>query len=284
MTTAGDLDVLNPATGAVLHTLASGATGDEVALTPDGHDVFFERRAGCLDEIDEVPVAGGTPQPVSAGSHPAVSPDGSKLAYMREPAQLGANTPCVNDAADNAPGALALVIRSIPSGREQTLPMSPDQVAAGLPRFVDHVSWASDSRRVVLSFPTVQDNEGWSASVLDTASATYYTSGTTVAVTAAKGSYYREAVFTPGGDLFANVVCCAGLPAQVSSTVLEIVDPQNGKELHEVAIGFTNADHTSLAADASGQWLLYLSGNDLYVSQSGSRPSVLTSGLVAADW
>jgi hypothetical protein len=51
-----------------------------------------------------------------------------------------------------------------------------------------------------------------------------------------------------------------------------------------VAIGFTDRDHRSLDSDATGRWLLYLSGQDLYVSEDGRTPTRLASGLAAAAW
>jgi hypothetical protein len=40
----------------------------------------------------------------------------------------------------------------------------------------------------------------------------------------------------------------------------------------------------SLAANASGQWLLYIANHDLYVSHDGNRPSALSTGFIAATW
>jgi len=51
-----------------------------------------------------------------------------------------------------------------------------------------------------------------------------------------------------------------------------------------VAIGLTSQDHTSLAADRGGQWLLYLSGHDLFLSDEGGKAFALTTGLIAAVW
>lgn len=43
-------------------------------------------------------------------------------------------------------------------------------------------------------------------------------------------------------------------------------------------------DTTQAQASSDGQWLLYLAGSDLYVSQGGATPKQLTSGLIAAGW
>ncbi len=52
----------------------------------------------------------------------------------------------------------------------------------------------------------------------------------------------------------------------------------------QVAIGWRDRDHTSLDADPSGRWLLYLSGPDLFLSLDGAAPFKLTTGLAAAAW
>ena len=51
-----------------------------------------------------------------------------------------------------------------------------------------------------------------------------------------------------------------------------------------MATGFLDRDHSSLDVDPAGDWLLYLSGPDLFLSQAGNAPFKLTSGLIAAAW
>jgi len=97
------------------------------------------------------------------------------------------------------------------------------------------------------------------------------------------GSYYRDCVYLPDGNLFVNQVCCAGLPARVTSSLLLEVSP-SGQFVRQVGIGFKDRDHTSLSADPSGHWLLYLSGPDLFLSLDGAAPFKLTGALIAAAW
>ncbi len=47
-------------------------------------------------------------------------------------------------------------------------------------------------------------------------------------------------------------------------------------------MGFPTLAHTSLAVNRTGQWLLYLAGTSLYVSDNGATPRQLGSGLAAA--
>jgi hypothetical protein len=78
-------------------------------------------------------------------------------------------------------------------------------------------------------------------------------------------------------------VCCAGEPPTVSSTTLNEITPA-GALVQQVATGFTADDHTSLDADGTGAWILYLSGSTLYVSAGGARPAILATGFLAAAW
>jgi hypothetical protein len=96
-------------------------------------------------------------------------------------------------------------------------------------------------------------------------------------------SYYREGAFLPDGDMFVNRVCCSGWAVRDTSSLLWEISP-SGQLIRQVAIGFTNRDHSSLDADPSGRWLLYLSGQDLFLSKDGTAPFMLTSGLIAAAW
>ena len=282
VTTGGTLEALSPLTGAPSRVLASGATGDEVSVTPDGSMVYFEAAVGCMDQIERVPVAGGSAQVVATGSVPAVSPDGAELAYVRQP--LAGNPACQGQSF--SPSQYTLVVRNIASGAETTYPVAPQVASNGVPSPVDHLSWSADGRALLVSIEASQDNQGWQLSVIHPTTDEYYFSGSGVPVasTDAPSSYYREGVLMPNGDLFVDLVCCSGTPPQVSSDLLVEVDPSTGSVLHQVAVGITTNDHTSLETDASGHWLLYLSGNDLLVSEDGKRPTTLASGFVAAGW
>jgi hypothetical protein len=276
------LEVLDPSTGAVVRTLATGVAGDEVAVTPDHSTVYFDEQLGCSDQIEAIPVIGGNAIVIASGNHPAISPDGAHLAYVRQPVSTA-------DVCQNGQAAIAtdaLVVRKLSGGAETTYPMSPQLAASGLPLPIDHLSWAPDNRQLAVSLAAPEDNEGWQLTVLDTVTASFYTGGVPVPVVGsdADKAYYREGVFLPDGNLFVNRVCCSGLPVTVSSTLLVDVSASTGATLRQVAIGYTDRDHTSLGSDRSGQWLLYLSGTDLLVSQNGARPTTLASGFIATAW
>lgn len=58
----------------------------------------------------------------------------------------------------------------------------------------------------------------------------------------------------------------------------------SGGYLHQVALGYPTLEHTSLAASSTGQWLLYLAGTGLYVSENSATPAKRAGGLIAAAW
>ena len=283
VTADGALVVLDPSTGAVARTLvASGVVGDEIAVPRGGNTVYFAAARGCTDEIESVPLAGGTPALIAPGVLPAISPDGTRLAFARNPLYLPDG--CHPSFSTTA---FTLAVRTLGTGRQVVYPMAASNVPA-LPSPISHLSWAPDGTRLAVSIRETQDNEGWNIIIADTASAKYYLSGpgvTAVPLTGpqARSSYYREGVFMPDGSLFVNRVCCQGVPVRTTSSLMWEVGMSGGL-VHQVAIGLTSRVHASLDADATGHWLLYLSGTDLYVSRNGATPVLVASGLSAAAW
>jgi hypothetical protein len=278
VSTAGDVQSLDPSTGHPVATLASGATGDEVSLTPDRTRVYFETATGCFHLIRSVPVSGGAPDLVAAGSHPTVSPDGTRFAYTVEP--LGPGCP---SGPTNAATLYYVVVQPLPGGAPTVFSLPPSLVNASQTRTVNHLSWAPDSRRLAVSIEGGADNKQWNAFVMDTTTDNYYVSDAGVPVERGGGFYYRQAVFAPDGNLFANVVCCSGAKTPTTTIMTEV--DLTGKTVHQISSGLTDRDHTSLAANPGGHWVLYLAGSDLVASADGSTPIVVsTAGFLAADW
>jgi hypothetical protein len=285
VTSAGALVTLDSSTGVVEQTLVpSGVVGDEVSVAPNGL-VYFAVQNGCTSTIEDVPVGGGSVAVIGPGSVPAVSPDGTKLAYASQPSlTIG----CVPNSTDLT-ALYQVKIRTLSSGATISLPPVPAKQDSGLPEPIFHLSWATDSRHLAVSIGQVEDNEGYEVMLVDTSQAQYYLTGTGVANVPVTGSptpeqsYLREGVYMPNGDLFVSRACCGGDPPVNSSRLMWEVTT-SGVLVHQVAIGFANLDHTSLDVSSDGQWLLYLAGNDLYVSQGGETPKELTTGLVAAAW
>jgi hypothetical protein len=283
VTTAGALVTLNPATGVAEKTLvASGVMGDEISASSTGQ-VYFAVQNGCTSKIEEIPASGGTAAVLALGSLPAVSPDGTKLAYASQPSL---STQC-----ESQSNALItnynLKIRTLSNGSTVTLPMISGQ-GGGLPAPISHLSWANDNDHLAVSVASVQDNEGWGVYLADTAVAQAYLQSpgvTNLPVTGSDSqqSYLREGVYMPDGNLFVSRACCGGFPLNNTSRLMWEVNT-SGALVHQVAIGFVNLDHTSLDVSSDGNWLLYLAANDLYVSHGGATPSKLTTGLIAAAW
>ncbi|MGH3440681.1 MAG: hypothetical protein ACRDUY_01280 [Nitriliruptorales bacterium] len=127
---------LDPQTGEVLRTL-DGPTGEgwgAVSLTPDATTVFHEEMwTGCATRLWRTPLYGGEPELIGPGLRPAVSPDGSRLAYV-------GYEPCVPD--DHR-----LVLRDLETGAEQTWPL--DQRDDELAR-IESLSWAPGSRTIAV--------------------------------------------------------------------------------------------------------------------------------------
>lgn len=283
VTKAGALVVLGSRHGQVIRTLvAGGVRGDEISVSPDHGTVYFSVRHGCLGQIESVPVAGGPPTVIADGTVPAISPDGTRLAYATAPLQTMA---CAGNASDLTK-AYTLVIRTLSTGTQAVYPQLPAGQDTGLPAPISHLSWSPDGSTLAVSILSIQDNEGWDLILLNPATARDYLTGAgaqSVPAGAPRGSYWREGVYLPNGNLFVSRACCSGWPVHTKSRLMWVVSPA-GVMQHQVAIGFANLDHTSLSASGNGSWLLYLAGDILYISHNGNKPVQLTTGMIAAAW
>ena len=283
VTRDGALVVLGTRHGQVIRTLvASGVRGDEISVSPDHSTVYFSVRHGCLGQIESVPVAGGSPTVIADGTVPAISPDGTRLAYATAPLQTAA---CVPNASELTK-QYTLVIRTLSTSTQAVYPQLPAGQDTGLPAPISHLSWSPDGGTLAVSIASVQDNEGWNLILLNPATARDYLTGAgdqSVPAGDPQGTYWREGVYMPNGNLFVSRACCSGFPVHNKSRLMWVVNPA-GVMQHQVAIGFANLDHTSLSASGNGSWLLYLAGDILYVSHNGNKPVQLTTGMIAAAW
>jgi len=291
VTTTGAVVVLDPTDGhEVRRLVASGASGRAVQLTPDGRTVYYEKATGCRDQLWRVPVVGGVPALVTDGSVPAVSRDGTRLAYASQ-MLLDRSSACGDLSTVNVAAGSKVVVRDLAGGRVTSYLVPPDVAASGLPAPIGRLSWSVDGSRLAISVPSVQDNEGWALHELRLGQDKYYLPGSRAgSVPLGRGvranSYYEEGVYLPDGNMFVARACCEGIPESPSASVdMVIIDPASGATVKKVAIGRVDHTHTSLDADTTGRWLLYLSGTDLLVSQGGAKPVTLGTGaFVAADW
>jgi hypothetical protein len=285
VTTKGALVTLDPATGVIARTLVpSHVLGDEISVSATGM-VYFAVKDGCSSKVESIPVSGGTAAVLAVGSLPAVSPNGTKLAYADQPSLAVGCLP----SDPNLVPQYHLAIRTLSSGTTVSLPMVPSGQDSALPAPISHLSWSADNDHLAVSTLSVQDNEGWDLVIVDTSEAKYYLYGAGTADVEATGSpspqqsYLREGVFMPDGDLFVSSACCAGVPVRNTSRLMWEVTTA-GALVHQVAIGYPNLDHVSLDVSSDGNWLLYVAGNALYVSHGGATPREITSGLIAAAW
>src|SRR5215469_6407605 len=119
VTAAGALVTLNPATGVVEKTLVpTGVMGDEISVSSSGQ-VYFAVQNGCTSKIEEISASGGTAGVLTLGSLPAVSPDGTKLAYASQPVRSAA---CPVSSNDLLP-LYHLVVRTLSSGATDSVSM-----------------------------------------------------------------------------------------------------------------------------------------------------------------
>jgi hypothetical protein len=295
VTKAGALVTLNPTTGLVEQTLvpsgvASAADPGEVSVAPSGL-VFFVVPNHCGSTIEEVPTTGGQVTVIGPGSAPAVSSDGSKLAYASQPeSALGAECPTASADLDEW---VQLKIRTLSSGATETLAAVPAGQGTGLPHPISHLSWSADNSHLAVSITPAQDNDGWAVNIVDTSEAHYFVTGTGVVTLPMSGSpdplgtYLSEAVYMPDGDLFVSRACCQGWPPRSTASLMWEVST-SGAFVHQVAIGNPAYGHSSLDVTSDGHWLLYVANTEdaatLYVSQGGATPRALATGIFAAAW
>jgi len=286
VTTAGALVLLDPATGRVTRSVVpSGVLGDALAVSPDGKTIYYEVGTGCQHEIWQVRTADGARTRISAaGNAPALSPDGTRLAYATQYFIV----PDGDCYPDNATAGYQVVIVDLADHRSRKYPMPPQLAASGLPAPVSHLSWSPDGTRLAVSISAVQDNEGWRLAIMNPATDTSYfqdDESTEVALPGASPrAYYAEGVYLSDGHLFVARQCCDGYPPNTTNVDMLEIDPANGRQIRQISVGLTDRSHSSLDASLDGHWLLYLSGKDLEVARDGAKPSVLASGFLAAAW
>ncbi len=139
----GAVVLLAPDTGTVLRTLVGPSPvdtsgrhlGNPVAITASKTDAYIAY-GRLRSTIERVPLVGGTPTYVTDGMEPAVSPDGSMLAFFRlfPSTSLGLKVKTG-----------AVVVRDLATGSERTVDST-----AGF-TVVEGLSWSSDDTELAMS-------------------------------------------------------------------------------------------------------------------------------------
>lgn len=234
-----------------------------LALSSDEKSVYFDLHdnESCTPKIMRSSIAGGAPTFVVNGSTPSLSADGTTLAYVQ-------HVDCNHE---------QVVARSLSSGQERIITTETSSHIAS-------IAWSPDGSDVILDVREGDADKNRlviarieSPADLKTLSSVHIGVGQT-------GTVYEWPAYLPDGRLFVSERCCAILDVKRSASRLLTVNLRSADDVKVIAIGVASKSHTSTASDATGTHLLYLSGQDLMVSDNASRPSPIAYGLVGATW
>jgi hypothetical protein len=234
-----------------------------LALAKDQRSVYFDvnDNDSCQPKIMQASLTGGTATFVVNGSAPAVSNDGRSLAYVQ-------HLDCDKE---------QVVERVLATGEEHVIGRTDaSRIAA--------IAWSPDDSNVAIDLRydnasknrLVEVSSSGEGLVLDEADAIRPSN-------APDGTVFEWPSYLPDGRLFVSERCCVAGDGKPSSRLI-VVNPEKTSEQTVIAIGLVSKSHTANASDASGSHLLYLSGQDLMVSDDGKRPSPISYGLLGATW
>jgi len=238
----GAVELLSPGTGAVLRTLVGPSPVDAAGrhlqrpfgvTAADG--VAYVGYLGPSPVIESVALGGGTPHFVTDGLYPAVSHDGTELAFYRVTA--GAST-------------AAVAVRDLATGVDHAVYSSPDGPV------VEGLSWSTDDTQLVVSglfLPTAPLNlEGGPLNVVDgvqvldldqPVSATNPRFiGTPTALTADTPTWTDAQWLDSGGDIVVLSSRPAVSPCQTVPTQVLSVDPTTGQTTTLASVPFQISD------------------------------------------
>lgn len=257
--------------GEIRRTLVPHGTGaDGLALSPDGRTVFFSRFATeCASEIAQVSVEGGPVVPIGPGRAPAVSFDGTRLAYA-------ADADC--DGQDE------LVVRELDTGEEQRWPdLDPGAGDEGLPVALTRLSWSPDGRTVAYA---VQLEDGVGMQLHDVTKATTVTGNARrLQPPGAAGTVYRDPVYIATGEKpVISAIELQGYGVEACQGDVVSVDPATRTVTGRNHVGLLESHDWS-----TDEQLLWIS-----VAECGGAPSLyrliegepqlVADGIVAAVW
>jgi hypothetical protein len=282
----GTVVMLDGRDGHTLRTLAThaeAATGgfpylQGVSLSPDRRDVFYSLVGDCADAtIYRVPADGkAASEKMLTGVSPAVSPDGSKLAYA-------VATPGMDSGGiEERHCQNSVVVRDLSTGAERTwrYPDTPDYATALYQdAVISEIDWAPDSTRLAYTL----SYEGDSVSILDTEANTDLGQTVELVIPSGGGNSSHPAwQATTGllGVFNTRFECCfddnyTGPPRAL------LVDVERRLPTPLLPAG---RRVTALDFDASGAHLLFVDSGRLYRRSGTQAPAGLVTGITAADW
>ena len=136
----------NVGTGSDTQILPVGTAVYNLAFSPDGNYIYFERRGQGDPTLYRLPVLGGAIQTIveDIDSNPTFSPDGRQVAYAR------GNDPDIGtfellSANSDGSGETKLLSEKMPEGDNNAMPR--------------RISWSPDSKRIAMTYGNFGDGE-----------------------------------------------------------------------------------------------------------------------------
>lgn len=273
VTAQGAVVLVGTSDGRAARTLAPAGSADptrKAVRSPDGATVYFGDQAiDCgWSDLFEVPADGSRPpRAIAKGHAPAVSPDGTRLAYATADGCVGA-TLVVRDLATGAE-----VSWSVPDGRP------PHPFALG---GISAIDWAPDNRRVAF-----QMDEHGGVHVLDTLLPGLLTAAAPVEPRQQPAdTSLGLRSWHPEGGLAVAVQCCRNPDGMTSERVRTtsrtlLVDVATNEATPLLADG---EYAWSLDLDASGEWLAWLDDGRIVMQGPDGRMRRVAEGFGAVSW
>lgn len=272
-----EIVAISSATGKVLRVVARGVAADpapvnisflDVSRAPNG-DVYFTRSGSdenwsCGWSIRMVPAAGGAEVTIARGFGAAVSPDGTRLAYV-SPETTGN---CTNE---------SLVIRDLATGDERRWEFAktrPGDPAEGRGPF--GLAWSPDSKR--LAFHRVTGDPYYQVWFLDPTQGTKLTDAREFTP---RSETRRDPVY--GGTRFIAAVkdLMPGEGGDFDPSQIVSLDA-DGKTVEVLADPKKHIE--SLDADASGEYLVFTTSAGVFRWSDGTLTQIVVGNYGGASW
>jgi len=253
----------------------------DISLSLDGKTAYFETFDIEFDgsSLWRVAVDGGgkASKLPMLGSNPRISPDGKRLAYFDFRNDIGCS----------------VVIHDLATQQETRIANNDDTPAPKISLCSNGLAW-KDNDHVVLSVNTFNADsykhtiaQDTGLYIFDTRKAKQaITSGVKIPTSGVKAdTIFDSPTVLPDGSVFAVERCCdpaATVPQAAWRMV--VLDAGTGVAKRVVATGFPERLYRGTVTDASGNHLIYMSNDDVRVSDFGANPVVIATGVNAAAW